>query len=231
MICINCQSEHTERYCPNCGQKSEIPEITFGSMFNAAFTTITNMDKGYLFNAKNLLLDPSKIVKDYIQGKRKNIFNPISFLIITVTLYLVAESFIDFSIAKINNDGRAFEMGYETGKFIKEYFKYFWIFSIIWLSLSTKLVFRRYNFAEHLAINSFVVGQATLIGLIIFVIFKLPLLFNPFLYIIIAWITYEIYKSKPKDIEVFLQSFTAILIFFILMILVTVLIGITRNYC
>ena len=55
------------------------------------------MEKGFLFNLKTLFVDPHKIVSEYISGRRKNIYNPISYLIITVTLYLIGDSFFPVS--------------------------------------------------------------------------------------------------------------------------------------
>jgi len=231
MICINCNFENNieNKFCPNCGEKSEISKITFNSIFVGGFSTITNMDKGFLFNVKNLFLNPNKTVKDYINGKRKNILNPISFLIITITIYLIADSIIQDEIEIDKIDSKVYSVGYEAGKFMRLYFKYFWILSIICLGFSTKLVFKKYNYAEHLAINSFVLGQSTLIGLIIFVMTKNSLLFNPFVYISIIWMTYKIFKTKNKDLNVFLQSFFSTILFFIQLVIIVVSIGIINS--
>lgn len=229
MICINCGNKHNEKFCPNCGEKSDVPKITFGTILNGFFSTITNMDKGFLFNAKHLLFNPNKIIKDYILGKRKNIFNPISFLIITITIYLIFDSLIKVSGTVDEQDSKYYSAGRETGRFIKTNLKYFWIFSIVWLSNSTKLVFQKYNYAEHLVINSFVIGQATLFGLIGLGIFKFPLILNPVVYVLMIWMIYQIFKGHNKKITVFFQSIGAGLLFIIQLLLIAVLIGIIRS--
>ena len=185
MICISCNEEHDGNFCPNCGEKAQVPKITFRSILNDAARTVTNMDKGFLFNIKNLFFAPKTVVIDYLQGKRKKIFNPISFLIISVTIYIIGESFFKVQGESTPIDSKIYSIGYEAGKFIQSYFKYFWILSIIWLSISTRLIFGKYNFAEHLAINAFVVGQTTLVGLIWFLIFRTSLFFNPIVYFMI----------------------------------------------
>ncbi len=230
MTCINCNNEHNSRFCPNCGESSSVPKITFSSIFNDGFSTITNMDKGFLFNVKNLFSNPNKTVTDYINGKRKNIFNPISFLIIAITIYLITDSLIEVNHEVSKTNSEVYSVGYEAGKFIKLYFKYFWILSIVWLSLSTKLIFGKYNFAEHLAINSFVIGQSTLVGLISFVITKTGLLFNPLVYISIIWMTIEIFRDKGKGLDAFLRSLGSTILFFIQLVVIVVLIGIIRSY-
>ena len=229
MTCINCNYEHDSKFCPNCGEKSEVPKITFNSIINEAFSTITNMDKGFLFNVKNLLLNPSITVNDYVNGKRRNILNPVSFLIITITIYLIVDALIFVKIEGVEIDSEAYSVGYEAGKFVQLYFKYFWLLSIVWLSFSTKLIFRKHNFVEHLAINSFVIGQSTLVGIIIFLIFKTSLLFNPLVYISIIWITYQIYKARKQDTNTFLKSLGSTSLFFLQLIIIVVIIGIIRT--
>ncbi len=164
MICIDCKIDHEEKFCPNCGENAFVKPITFTSMFESAFTTITNMDKGFFFNLKNLTLRPQEMISDYIVGKRKRIYNPISFLIITVTIYLIIDSFFPnppYNKSKPINE-LAYQIGYEAGGFVKTHLKYFWILSIFWLSTSLQLFFKKYSFAENLAISSFILGFATL---------------------------------------------------------------------
>lgn len=229
MICINCGHEHNSNFCPNCGQKAGVPRITFSSIFGNGLATITNMNQGFLFNVKHLFLNPKSIVNDFIKGKRKNIFNPISFLIVIVTVYLIIDSIIVVKVTVPNTKAKAFTIGYEAGRFLKFYSKYFWILSIVWLSISTKLVFGKFNYAEHLAINAFVMGQSTLVGLVAFIITKSVLLFNPLIYISIIWITYKVFKQKKRDVNIFIQSFASTLLFFIQLIVMVVLIGVIRS--
>jgi len=101
MICITCEEEHSEKFCPNCGERSGVKKITLTSILEDAFSTITNMDKGFLFNIKNLVINPRKTTTDYIFGKRRGILNPIAFLIMSITIYLVIESFVGLGKAQV----------------------------------------------------------------------------------------------------------------------------------
>ncbi|RNC83071.1 MAG: DUF3667 domain-containing protein [Balneola sp.] len=230
MKCINCGFEHGDKFCPNCGERSELRKITFNSVFCESFSTLTNMDRGFLFNVKNLFLNPSGTVHDYINGKRKNIFNPLSFLIIAISIYLLIDSLFVTESVSDGDDSKFYSIGYEAGRFIALYYKYFWISSILWLSISTRLLFRKYNFAEHLAINSFVVGQSTLVGIISFLIFRNELIFDPLVYISIFWITYEIFKERKRDSSAFVLVLISMFFFFVQMIIVITLIGVIRSW-
>jgi len=218
MECINCKVEYNSSFCPDCGEKLDVPKITFTSMLNAGFSTLTNMDKGFLFNFKNLLLNPKSIIEEYLNGRRKSILNPISYLIITVTIFLIIDSFFDSQVNNFNIKSKAYSFGMGAGQFIKHYFKYFWVLSVTWLSFSTKLVFGKYNLAEHFVINSFIIGQVTLIGMLGYVFGKIGLLFNPIVFIGIIWMLYKFYKGKRKGYELMMEVFAACLLFFIQMI-------------
>lgn len=230
MKCINCENEHNGLFCPNCGEKSEVPKITLSSILNDGITTIISMDRGFLFLLKNLFLKPREIVNGYISGKRKYIYNPISYLLIAISIYLIGDSLIEVKREVQNTGSKFYSVGAEAGKFIKSYSKYFWILTIIWLSTSTKIVFGKFNFAEHLAINSFVIGQATLVGFLGFILYKLPLLMNPVIYLMIIWMIYQIYKSKENDFNTFLSACATAFLFFIQLGLLSILIGVIRSY-
>lgn len=229
MTCINCNHEQNTKFCSNCGERLMVAKITFGSIFKDILSTITNMDKGFLFNVKNLCLNPKEVAIGYIDGKRKNVFNPISFVIVAISLYLIGDALIEVNYEKGDAPSKAFSVGFEAGRFVKFYFKYFWILSILWLSLATKLMFKKHNLAEHLAINSFVIGQATLVGLIVLVILKIIIFFNPFVYLTIIWMTYKIFENKDKNLDRMLQSIVVTFLFFIQWIGIAMVIGLIKT--
>ncbi len=234
MNCISCNHEHDEKFCPNCGEKKNVEKITFTSMFNYAFLSVANMDKGFLFNVKTLIINPKKVVLEYIDGKRKGVLNPISFLIITISIYLIVEGIfrVPKSINEVGVNDLVFrKIGNAGGKFIREYLKFFWIFSIIPLSFFTKLVFRRYNYSEHLAISSFVVGQATLFGLLSYMVFKNPLLLDPIVYFFIIILLYRVFVGKNNKVEIATLSVISVFLFFFTLFLSTLLIGFLKVKC
>ncbi len=234
MNCISCNFEHNEKFCPNCGERNGIKKITLNSIIEDAFSSITNMDKGFLFNLKALILRPRKITIDYVLGKRKGILNPISFLIFSITIYIIVITFFkvpkelveENSIAKSELE----KAGNYVGLFVRTYLKYFWVLCIIPLGLSLKLVFRKYNFIEHLAISSFIIGQATLIGILSYLIFRFPLIIDPIVYLVILWLIYKIFKNTNDRIEAILISTTVLIIFIIQLIIIIGTIGVIKYF-
>ncbi|MBA6155168.1 DUF3667 domain-containing protein [Tenacibaculum sp. S7007] len=229
MTCISCKTEFNTKFCPNCGEKSEIKKITLKTIFEDAISSITNMDKGFLYNLKTLFLNPKKISTDYILGKRKEILNPISFLILSVSIYLIVEDLLHIpkENTEIHNLPELYigKIAYAMGKYIHVYLKYFWILSIIPLSISTQLIFRKYNFIEHLAINSFIIAQATIIGIVTFLILRIDLPINPFVYLSILWLVYQVFMTKKDKIETFFMSFAVLVIYILLLIIIGIGIG------
>lgn len=201
-------------------------------MIENTFSSITDMDKGFLYNFKMLFVNPEKFSFDYILGKRKGILNPISFLIISISIYLIFETIFKLPKEQIDNIDRSainkkgYEIGLAGGKIIYEYFKYFWMFSVFLLANTTKIIYGKYSYIEHVAISSLIIGQATLLGIIGFLIFRIPLTFNPILYLAIFTLTYFIFNKEKAKFKSILLSFLGLILFIIQLFLVIVIIGI-----
>lgn len=236
MICISCHTEHHENFCPNCGERAGVKKISFRSTMEDAFATLTDMDKGFLFNIKAMVVNPQKLIIDYLMGKRKGILNPISFLIISISIYLVLEAIFKTptNIEVPNSQNILFNEGYTIGKaaglFIKSYYKYFLIFTIFLLANSTKITYQKFNYLEHVAISSFVIGFAILVSIIPFLLINFPLLFNPVYYIILLVMIYRIFKNTHNKSDSLILLFTSLLLFIIQLFLVIFIVGLIMNY-
>lgn len=232
MNCISCNKEHSEKFCPNCGEKATIKKITFSSIITDTISSIINMDKGFLYNIKNLTLEPKKFISEYINGKRKGIQNPFSFLILLTSILIFLETTLNISGTYIPNtpktdlDIKFHSLGYSVGKFIKIYFKYFWLLTIFPLGISNKLIFGKYNYAEHITISSFIIGLATFFGLISNIIFEIPMVFNPITYIVVLWLIYKTFKNNNYKLENLLLTFSSFMIFIIQLFIIIVLISV-----
>src|SRR6187402_2064747 len=87
MNCKNCDSPLTSNFCANCGQKADVHRITFGHFLHEFFHAFTHTDKGILLLMKALIARPGKVAHEYLEGKRKKYFNPLSFLVILSSIY------------------------------------------------------------------------------------------------------------------------------------------------
>lgn len=228
-ICISCNFHHTEKYCPNCGEISNLRKITFKAVLVEAFSTFTNMDKGYLYNIRGLTFNPQSFIQGYLSGKRKGIFNPISYLIISISMYLILENVFPVGAPKMPSDALQntviFKIGFEAGKIISEYFKFFWIISVFFLAAPSALLFRKRNYAEHVTIASFIIGHATLFVAFLTPLFKIPLIFNYVLYAFILILYFRFYLNPKDKAGSLIISFLVVFIFFIELFLFTIILG------
>lgn len=229
MICISCNAEHHSQFCPNCGEKSAIKKITLKSIAEDTLATVTTMDKGFLYNFKMLFINPKTISIGYVLGRRKGILNPISFLIFTVSIYLILERLIEIpkdpTVEELLPDFYAGKVAYATGKYVHVYFKYFWVSAIVPLAIATRLIFAKYNFTEHLAINAFILGQASLIGIISYLVLRIDMVVNPLVYLTVFWLIYRALLVDEEKIESFLKALGALVVFVLQLAIIALIVG------
>lgn len=232
--CISCDYEHPERYCPNCGEISNLRKITFKAVFVEAFSTFTNMDKGFLYNLRGLTFNPQSFIQSYLSGKRKGVFNPVSYLIISISLYLIFENVFPIGDPKMPSDAMQdtiiFKIGFEAGKIITQYFKFFWVISVFFLAAPTALMYRKRNYAEHVTIASFLIGHATLLVAFLTPLLKLPLIFNYVLYAFILILHFRFYLNQDDKVGSLIISFLVVLIFFVELFLLTIFLGVISYF-
>lgn len=96
ILCKNCDTSFTGRYCPNCTQSVEAnSRLSFKQVVLDFFDTIFNLDKGFFYTIWNLLKRPGFVAQSFIDGKRKRFTNPVKYFIIStaaqaLTLYFFA---------------------------------------------------------------------------------------------------------------------------------------------
>jgi hypothetical protein len=178
MICANCSSTVDSNFCPTCGQSRQVHRITVAHVVHEGIHSITHADKGFLLLVKQLLKRPGFLAKEYIEGKRKKYFNPVSFLVISTAFFAYFGSVTGYMNAlttanSASAGGRpisplwreSFQIAAQSGKWltlllIAPLFAFLsWIFFIR----------KKYNYAEHFVLHSFIFGEAALFRLLIFV--------------------------------------------------------------
>lgn len=192
------------------------------------------MDRGFLSNLKNLTISTGPTVKAYLAGRRKGIFNPLAYAALTITAFIIfgkmffpsftpVEEVVSSSVLEKESSP-----GYLVGKHIGIYFKYYWLASILLLSFSTSLIFRKYNFFEHITINAFIVGHATIAAIVFMPITRISFLaYLPFTYFAILLLLFRVFREPQKTWISLFKSIAALLIYFLLpFVLVFLWIGI-----
>jgi len=86
--CLNCGTELMDRqnFCPDCGQKTDTPRISFLYLAKEFLAVFAHADKGLFNLVKRLAVNPGQVAIDYVEGRRKRYFNPFGFLVICIAL-------------------------------------------------------------------------------------------------------------------------------------------------
>lgn len=179
MICANCNGTVDTNFCPTCGQKNGIHRITIGHVIHEGVHSITHADKGFLLLVRQLITRPGLVAKEYIEGKRKRYFNPLSFLVISSALFAYFGAATGFMDALTGGGGsnraggrrpsddwlEVFKIASHSGKWLTLLFIAPLFAFLSWLFFIRK----KYNYAENFVLHSFIFGEAALFRLLVFI--------------------------------------------------------------
>lgn len=172
--CTNCSGVTGNNFCSNCGQSVKTGRLNFHYLFHEFQHTVLHADKGIIYTAKELFVNPDKIIRNYIEGKRVNIFKPFGFLIVLATIYGFLSHYLnityelDFSFVTGMTDNEMADIKsnyYNIYKVIYSHYSVFSLVSIFPLAFFSRFIFRKsgYNYIEHLVANAYILGQQCLI--------------------------------------------------------------------
>ncbi|RYF86027.1 MAG: DUF3667 domain-containing protein, partial [Chitinophagaceae bacterium] len=161
------------QFCNNCGQKI-VHRITLGHIGHDMIHAFTHADKGFFHLLLKMFVKPGVVAREYIaEGKRKRYFTPFQYILIvgTIAAFVAANSHFIESTSAVFTEGAGYTarqklfmekiQGYQ-----KRYYNFMILLQLPFYALATSLVYRkfRYNFAEHLTLQTFTSAQATVIA-------------------------------------------------------------------
>jgi hypothetical protein len=178
MTCKNCFVEFDSRFCPSCGQKADVHRLTVGHVMHEALHSVTHADKGLLLLVKKLLTKPGIVAREYVEGRRKAYFNPLTFLVIASALFYYFDSVTGYMDAIMRGSGRAggtqrpsAEM-MEVFGIVKHSGKWLTLLFIAPLSAALSWIFfygKKFNYAEHFILHALIFGEAALFRLVVII--------------------------------------------------------------
>ena len=182
--CKSCQTEFSGNFCSNCGQK-KYTRIDRKYLIDEFQYSILHTNKGFFYTVKNLLKNPGKTARDYIDGNRSKHYKPIllAFVLATFSAFLsfkvIGVGKIFYQISDINKSLytnskntaaiNAYYEGYNnTIQFIQSYNNFFMVLLIPLFSAFSYLAFKKWghNFYEHVVMNAFFQAYYTLITIV-----------------------------------------------------------------
>lgn len=237
--CLNCQGslDQGDRFCRGCGQSVSVHRFTLAHIFHEFFHAFTHADKSVFGLIKDLATRPGKLVAAYLDGRRKSIFNPFTFLLLVAALSMLVLG-LTKNPAPVAPPGNKMEkvdsktLGIQQrARYVSEFMakrqNLVMIVAVPFNALVFFLAFRKRgrNYAEHLVANLFFVGGVILLTSLLF--YPLMALFNrpPALFIVLGMmlLTHCLYycwayaqffsiRSAKGIVGVFLVSVLSILL-------------------
>jgi hypothetical protein len=97
--CINCGSEVRQAYCGVCGQPANPKRLTWKAFWSDLLDRIYSIDTRFLRTVVGLTIRPGIVAKQFIDGNRVLYVPPMSYFLITITLYILFLGLIGLSVA------------------------------------------------------------------------------------------------------------------------------------
>ncbi len=165
MNCPNCDQKIRGKYCPNCGQPTELPRIDMKYIIQE-IGSVLSFKKGILFTIKELLIRPGQNVKTFIHEDRNRLVKPIIFVIFCSFIYTILQQLLHFEDAYVRyNEDSIDSVTAAIFQWIQANYGYANILMAIFFAFWIKLLFRKYgyNFFEILILLCFIFGIGMLI--------------------------------------------------------------------
>lgn len=241
--CKNCNHKITDDFCSKCGHPAKIERID-RYYISQQIQHLWNIEKGLLYTMKELAIRPGKAIREFIQEDRKKQVQPIMFLILTSVIFALVTSFLNIQYSYLNinkiHGVQEFVSTGAIGEWLNENIGYTNLLMGCFIALWTKVFFRKsgYNFYEIVVLLCFVLGEATLILSLVFIIGKLTgyslismgaiLLF--FIYIIWAIGQFFGKKKWTNYIKSFMILILGCMSYLLTSILIGLIVKILQNY-
>lgn len=248
-ICLNCNREITENFCGNCGQK-KFKRIDRKYVVDELQYSLVHTNKGFFYSVKNILRNPGKTARNFIDGNRVNHYKPIllAFLLSGISTYFSANvlHMKEIMLEYYRQSGELSPFMIDVQTFISTYNSALIFMAIPIISFNSWLVFRKWgqNFYEHVIMNTYGVilymllcyiaiypvlyflkdNQAAFVKFISISMLALPVL--------MFWFYREFYKGKSAGAivgRIVLVLLIGLVLLFILMILLFIVVAIVKG--
>ncbi len=174
MNCKNCSQLVDGDYCKHCGQSTSVSRINFSSFLDDLSDSVFQINRGFFYSLKELFIRPGHSIREYLDGKRKQHFKPIGYVLILSTVYFFVARFLesdtfmnDFvtGFASGPNDSEVDGKTLAILKWFTGNYAYTTLILIPVFSLASYFTFlkSRCNYLEHVVLNAYITGQQAII--------------------------------------------------------------------
>lgn len=166
MKCVNCATEVTAKYCPECGQPSGVQRISFRQVFDDVQAKFLGVDNLFTRTVVDATIRPGMLFSAVLAGNRRRyigaggyLFLMLSLMILLFDLFEVdAKAFFGYSanIQAANVESSAKQQAFTDGimSFISEYIRLISFLMLPIFAIFSRYIFRKsgLNFFEHISL-------------------------------------------------------------------------------
>jgi len=162
----------SEGTCDLCHKKVTHKRLTLSYLLSDALSNLFNLERGLVFTLRELIVRPGEVTNAFVSGDRYRYMNPFRLLITVVALVVLASSWVDLDMADMmvtQNGARSEEMTQLMREAFRKYLNVILLLNIPFMTVGSILIFRRqrWNFAEHLALNSYAYSVVALLTTVV----------------------------------------------------------------
>jgi len=173
-ICLNCGAESEGKYCPVCGQETNVKRLEVKTIFHDVTHGILHWENSILKTFRQMLFKPGITAKNYISGLRKSYVKPFSYFIFIQTVYVLlfhamSDKYFAFVSYTIKSSDDAKEKVEQMQHLVNAYLNYFNYLMPLSFALYFFLFFRKkmnVNYAESLALSLYWIGTTLVFGIL-----------------------------------------------------------------
>lgn len=164
LSCGRCGHEMKGAFCSSCGKAKTVKKID-GSYMLSEIASIFNVNKGFLFTIKELLLRPGPNIQKFIREDRNRLVKPILYIIVCSLTYTLLQQFLNFEDGYVNYSFDKNSSSTPMFTWISNNYGYTNILMSLLIALWIKVFFRKHppNYFEILVVLCFVMGTGMLI--------------------------------------------------------------------
>ena len=104
MNCKNCNTELNSKFCPDCGQPTNLKRID-GHYIIHEIEHVLHFERGILYTVRELITNPGQNIRNYLSENRSRLVKPIIFIILTSLIYTLISHFFHIEEEYVNYKG------------------------------------------------------------------------------------------------------------------------------
>ena len=250
MNCKNCNTvlQDSSGFCHVCGGKVITERINTKVLIAQFMLNYIGWDNRFLVTLRAMIMRPATVISTYLDGVRSRFVPPLVFVglgvaLITIVyntfseeylaiadlagraqLELVQDNFDDGNLNQAQYDAQmeSLEMNNQIQKYLLKYYNVISFLFLPLYALISWLVFgSKYNYGEHLVINSYLQGLSFFIGIITF--FISVYVYQPIMLLQIAFLIFYYLWTFSKLMNFGIgKALVKLLTFFGIIILLTI---------